>query len=76
MINFQSLTSGYGPCHVLQGVSARATSGELIALIGPNGCGKSTLLKTLCGIIPASSGRITINDTSLRDLSLKNRAPA
>ena len=74
MINFQSLTSGYGPCHVLQGVSARATSGELIALIGPNGCGKSTLLKTLCGIIPASSGRITINDTSLRDLSLKNRA--
>ena len=76
MISFESLTAGYGSCHVLQSVSARAKSGELIALIGPNGCGKSTLLKTLCGIISPSSGRITINDESLRDLSLKDRAKA
>ena len=74
MISFHSLTSGYGPCHVLQSVSASAVAGECIALIGPNGSGKSTLLKTLCGIIPARSGRITLNDRSLRDLPLKNRA--
>lgn len=74
MIGFESLTAGYGPCHVLQNVSAKAKSGELIALIGPNGCGKSTLLKTLCGIISPRSGRITINHKSLLDLSLKERA--
>jgi len=74
MIKFEALSSGYGPCDVLQCISAMAQPGELIALIGPNGCGKSTLLKTLCGIISPSSGHITVNDKSLEDLSLKLRA--
>ena len=73
-MSFQDLTAGYGPCHVLRSVSARAQSGDLIALIGPNGCGKSTLLKTLCGIISPSSGRIILNENNLRDLSPKARA--
>jgi len=74
MIKFENLSSGYGPCDVLQKVSAKAKPGELIALIGPNGCGKSTLLKTLCGIISPSSGNIKVNDTSLSNLPLKIRA--
>lgn len=74
MIGFENLSAGYGPCDVLQNVSAKAHSGELIALIGPNGCGKSTLLKTLCGIISPSSGRITVNHKSLINFSLKERA--
>ena len=74
MISFQDLTAGYGPCHVLRSVTARAQSGDLIALIGPNGCGKSTLLKTLCGIISPRSGRIILNENNLRDLSPKARA--
>ena len=74
MISFQSLTAGYGPCNVLQSLSAKAASGEFIALIGPNGCGKSTLLKTLCRVISPRSGRITVGDKNLRDLSLKERA--
>jgi NitT/TauT family transport system ATP-binding protein len=36
--------------------------GEFICLLGPSGCGKSTLLKIIAGLIPASSGKITIND--------------
>ncbi len=74
MITFQNLTAGYGSCHVLESISARAAAGEFIALIGPNGCGKSTLLKTLCGIITPSSGRITLNDKNLREFPLKMRA--
>jgi NitT/TauT family transport system ATP-binding protein len=35
--------------------------GEFICLLGPSGCGKSTLLKIIAGLIPASSGTITIN---------------
>ena len=74
MIKFEDLSSGYGPCDVLQSISAKASPGELIALIGPNGCGKSTLLKTLCGIINLTSGTITVGDKNLSDLSLKIRA--
>ncbi|WP_051279811.1 ABC transporter ATP-binding protein [Hellea balneolensis] len=74
MISFEKLSSGYGPCDVLQSVSAIANPGVLIALIGPNGCGKSTLLKTLCGLITASSGEIDIGGKNLSDLPLKARA--
>jgi len=74
MISFNNLKSGYGPCDVLQGVSATAGSGDFIALIGPNGSGKSTLLKTLCGIMPPSSGDMTLNNKSLLSLPLKLRA--
>ena len=74
MISFQSLTAGYGSKHILQSLSAKAKSGEFIALIGPNGSGKSTLLKSLCGIISPSSGRITLKDKNIRDVSLKVRA--
>lgn len=74
MIAFKNLSAGYGPCDVLQSVSAIANRGELIALIGPNGCGKSTLLKTLCGIISPSSGSLKLGDTSLSEMPLKARA--
>jgi len=74
MISFENLSAGYGPCDVLQSVSAAAKPGELIALIGPNGCGKSTLLKTLCGVITPSSGRVTLNDKDLKCCAFGPRA--
>jgi ABC-type cobalamin/Fe3+-siderophores transport system ATPase subunit len=57
MIGFEHLCAGYGPCDVLQSVSAEAKPGEFIALIGPDGCGTSTLLKTLCAVIRPYNGR-------------------
>ena len=39
--------------------------GQIIFLIGGNGSGKSTLLRLLCGLYPASSGRITVNGKKL-----------
>lgn len=74
MIEFENLSAGYGPCDVLQSVSAKAEAGEFIALIGPNGCGKSTLLKTISGIITPSSGTISVPGKTLANLALKERA--
>ncbi len=34
--------------------------GDRVAIVGPNGCGKTTLLKTLIGMLPATSGKITL----------------
>lgn len=39
--------------------------GELVGLVGANGAGKSTLLKTICGIIPALTGTIKLNNKIL-----------
>src|SRR6476660_1276383 len=42
-------------------INLRIEEGEFICLLGPSGCGKSTLLKIIAGLIPATSGRITIS---------------
>ncbi len=74
MISFNNLSAGYGARDVLRSVSAKAETGDFIALLGPNGSGKSTLLKTLTGIISLSSGHITMLDQDLSTLKLKTRA--
>src|SRR6201995_5614920 len=35
-------------------------SGEFFVVVGPSGCGKSTLLKMISGLLPPSSGEITV----------------
>jgi len=35
------------------------------AIVGPNGAGKSTLLRALAGLLPASSGRVTLDGKDL-----------
>lgn len=43
---------------LLEGVSVRVDSGEVVAVVGPNGAGKTTLLKLLAGERRATSGTI------------------
>jgi NitT/TauT family transport system ATP-binding protein len=42
-------------------INLQIKEGEFVCLLGPSGCGKSTLLKIIAGLIPATSGRISIN---------------
>lgn len=60
---FRSLTQGYKrPIrrHVLVDVSLKIEKGEKVGIIGANGSGKSTLLKVATGILPPTSGRVTV----------------
>ncbi len=44
----------------LKHVDLEIRRGEIFALLGPNGAGKTTLIGIVCGIVNASSGRVTV----------------
>ena len=41
-------------------VELQVQPGEFVALLGPNGAGKSTMIKALLGLVPFSSGRVSV----------------
>ena len=44
----------------LQEASLRLGDGEFVAVVGPSGCGKSSLMKLITGLLPPSSGVLTV----------------
>ena len=58
----QGVTKLYGEQKALDNVSFEVNTGEIVGFLGPNGAGKSTMMKIITGFIPASSGKVMIND--------------
>jgi branched-chain amino acid transport system ATP-binding protein len=69
MLKVSGLCSGYGETQVLNGLDFEVKAGEIVTLIGANGAGKTTTLKTLCGIIPATSGNVQFEGRELTNRS-------
>jgi NitT/TauT family transport system ATP-binding protein len=64
-LHLQGLSKVYatrdGPVRALDQVSVSERRGEFLSIVGPSGCGKSTLLMIAAGLLPASSGAVTID---------------
>lgn len=58
----QEVTKYFGRQKALDGVSFQVNTGEIVGFLGPNGAGKSTLMKIITGFIPATSGKVFVND--------------
>ena len=44
----------------LHGIDLAAKLGELVAIVGPNGAGKTTLLEVVNGLLPITTGEVTV----------------
>src|SRR2546429_2497127 len=58
----KSYQTGSGVVAACADVSIDIAQSEFVAIVGPSGCGKTTILKMVAGLIPYSSGTITIGD--------------
>jgi ABC-2 type transport system ATP-binding protein len=62
IISVQNLSKTYGTGRkALNDVSLDIMRGEIFALLGPNGAGKTTLIGTICGLVKATSGSVTVD---------------
>ena len=60
-VEILNLHKSFDGFKVLDGVSFRVESGELLCLVGPSRCGKTTLLRIILGLESADNGSILID---------------
>ena len=66
-LHVEGLTICAGRRRVVEGVSFRASPGEITAVIGPNGAGKTSLLDTIVGLHVAQSGNVQVGGKRIRN---------
>ena len=70
----RNLVKNFGAVKALAGVDVTIPAGQSVAVMGPSGSGKSTLLHCLSGILPVTSGEITVGGTSVTGLNDAGRS--
>jgi urea transport system ATP-binding protein len=72
----EGLDQHYGSAQVLRRVGFEIAPGECLAVLGRNGAGKTTLLKCLTGVLPATRGKILVDDVDITGWSSHRRSKA
>lgn len=60
MLNLQGVTRKFDQLTAVDGIDLEIPKGLIFGLLGPNGAGKTTLLRMIMGLIPPTSGTITL----------------
>jgi len=74
-VEFKNVFFKYHPDgneYVLKNINFSVLPGETVAVIGATGSSKSTLVELIPRMYDASSGNILVDDTDVRDYTLKN----
>jgi branched-chain amino acid transport system ATP-binding protein len=74
VLEVADLRSGYEGIPVVAGLSLNVREREFVGILGHNGMGKTTLLRTVIGILPATSGEIRFQGTSITQAPPHRRA--
>jgi subfamily B ATP-binding cassette protein MsbA len=73
-IRFEDVGFSYsteeGEHQILHNVDLEVRAGEVLAVVGPSGAGKSTLVNLIPRFFDVTSGRILIDGSDIRDLTL------
>lgn len=67
MIRFENASVTYpGGVHALRDLTLEIPDGQMMVIVGLSGAGKSTLIRAINGLVPLTSGDVTIDGVSVR----------
>lgn len=72
-IQVQDLVRRFGDFMAVDHTTFQVHRGEIFGLLGPNGAGKTTTFKMLCGLLPASSGFLSVAGVNVRTARTQSR---
>ena len=61
----ENLSVQFGGVTAVDGVSLRASVGEILGIIGPNGAGKTTLFNAMSGIVRPTRGSVSLSQVDV-----------
>ena len=73
-IEVRELVRKFGDFTAVDKTSFEVRRGEVFGLLGPNGAGKTTTFRMLCGLLPLTSGYLSVAGVNLRDARTEARA--
>lgn len=65
ILEVSDVTVDFGGNRAVDNVSLPVEEGSLTGLIGPNGAGKTTLFNVISGLLPPSSGKVTMEGSDI-----------
>ncbi|WP_347488438.1 ABC transporter ATP-binding protein [Desulfoscipio sp. XC116] len=75
-LEIKHASCGYGKQNVVEDISIKLESGEILCLLGPNGVGKTTLFKTILGFLKLREGEILLDGENVQTWSRGRLAKA
>jgi ABC-2 type transport system ATP-binding protein len=60
LVEIDQISRYYDDQCALDSISFTVARGEVLGFLGPNGAGKSTAMQIICGVLAASSGKVSI----------------
>jgi len=67
-LDINGVTTAYDKADVLEDVTLAVEPGRITCLLGSNGSGKSTLIRSILGLTPPRTGRITFDGADITGL--------
>lgn len=58
LLELKNISIAFGKRQILDNISFKINSGEIVGLLGPNGAGKSTIFNLITGILKPDNGKI------------------
>jgi len=61
VLSVDHLSKSFGPMVAIKDLTFELREREFLCIVGPSGCGKTTLLRCAAGLLPLTSGRVSLD---------------